>query len=152
MRQPLRVLASITVLIILAANPAAAQDDAPGAATDPAAAATEAAPPEPTGPPPPPIYEEQLLRLSEILGSLSFLRDLCAEKDGAVWRDEMNALLTAERPDPQRRTRLVGSFNHGFETLNAVYRACTPSARLAITHYVAEGRKLSGEVRSRYSQ
>ena len=29
--------------------------------------------------PPPPIYDEKLLRLSEILGSLAFLRDLCGE-------------------------------------------------------------------------
>ena len=64
----------------------------------------------------------------------------------------MQALLAAENPGPQRRSRLVGRFNHGFETFNAVYRSCTPSAKLAMSRYLAEGQKLSGEVRSRYSQ
>jgi uncharacterized protein (TIGR02301 family) len=102
--------------------------------------------------PPPPIYEDKLLRLAEILGSLSFLRNLCGEKDGSAWRDEMDALLVAENPSPQRRQRLVARFNHGFETFGAVYRSCTPSADLAIRRYLKEGEELAGEVRSRYSQ
>jgi uncharacterized protein (TIGR02301 family) len=101
---------------------------------------------------PPPIYEDKLLRLAEILGSLSFLRDLCGESDGVAWRSEMNALLEAEEPGPQRRQRLVARFNHGFETFNAIYRSCTPSARLAISRYLREGQQLAAEVRSRYSQ
>lgn len=102
--------------------------------------------------PPPPIYEDQLLRLSEILGALSFLRRLCGEPDAAAWREEMSALLSAEQPGPQRRGRLIGRFNHGYETFNAVYRSCTPSANLAINRYLAEGQALSADVRSRYSQ
>ena len=101
---------------------------------------------------PPPIYEDRLLRLAEILGSLSFLRDLCGEDDGGAWRREMSALLNAENPGPERRQRLVARFNHGFETLNAVYLSCTPSAERAIARYLAEGQVLAGEVRSRYSQ
>jgi uncharacterized protein (TIGR02301 family) len=102
--------------------------------------------------PPPPIYEDQLLRLSEILGALSFLRGLCGEPDAVAWRDEMSALLSAEQPGAQRRSRLIGRFNHGYETFNAVYRSCTPSAKLAIRRYLAEGQTLSADVRSRYSQ
>lgn len=101
---------------------------------------------------PPPIYEEKLLRLAEILGSLSFLRDLCGEDDGGAWRLEMSVLLEAENPGPERRQRLVARFNHGFATFNAVYLSCTPSAQRAIARYLAEGQVLAGEVRSRYSQ
>lgn len=107
---------------------------------------------EPTPEPPPPLYEDKLLRLAEILGSLSFLRDLCGEEDGAAWREEMSTLLAAENPGPQRRQRLVARFNHGFETFNAVYRSCTPSAKRAIIRYLSEGRSLAGDVRNRYSQ
>jgi uncharacterized protein (TIGR02301 family) len=101
---------------------------------------------------PPPIYEDKLLRLAEILGSLSFLRDLCGESDGAAWRGEMSALLAAEEPGPERRQRLVARFNHGFETYNAVYRSCTPSAERAIGRYLVEGQVLANDVRTRYSQ
>jgi uncharacterized protein (TIGR02301 family) len=101
---------------------------------------------------PPPIYEDKLLRLAEILGSLSFLRDLCGDDDGATWRREMRSLLAAEDPGPQRRQKLVARFNHGFETYNAVYRSCTPSAELAISRYLSEGQLLASDVRTRYSQ
>jgi uncharacterized protein (TIGR02301 family) len=111
----------------------------------------EAAPPAPIELPPP-IYEDKLQRLSEILGSLSFLRELCGESDGPEWRAEMNALLAAEDPGPERRRRLVARFNHGFETYNAVYRTCTPSAMRAIGRYLREGEALASDVRSRYSQ
>jgi uncharacterized protein (TIGR02301 family) len=144
-------------LLIAAASPCAAQDDAPEAPVgDDAgeAAAEEGAEEAPVTPPrlPPPIYEDQLLRLSEILGALSFLRALCGQEDADTWRNEMAALLTAERPSPERRGRLIGRFNHGFETFNAVYRTCTPSAELAIARYLAEGQALASDVRSRYSQ
>jgi uncharacterized protein (TIGR02301 family) len=121
---------------------------APGAAVAAEAAAPAAEAPEP----PPPIFEDKLLRLSEILGSLSFLRDLCGDGDGAAWRRQMDTLLTSEQPTPKRRTRLIARFNHGFETYNAVYRTCTPSAELAIARYLDEGEALTSDLRGRYSQ
>ena len=139
------------------AAPLAAQEPDVTEELDPAPDPAEEGEAELAGPMPPaellpPIYEDQLLRLSEILGALSFLRQLCGENDGPAWREEMTALLAAEKPGPRRRSRLVGRFNHGFETFNAVYRVCTPSARLAISRYLAEGQALSNDVRSRYSQ
>jgi uncharacterized protein (TIGR02301 family) len=138
-------------------GPVLGQDEAPDPSTeaqDSGAADPDAlpGPPIPSELVPPPAYEEQLLRLSEILGALSFLRQLCGAEDGSGWRDEMSALLAAEQPAAERRSRLIGRFNHGFETFNAVYRSCTPSARLAISRYLTEGKALSSEVRSRYSQ
>jgi uncharacterized protein (TIGR02301 family) len=106
----------------------------------------------PPAEPLPPVYEEQLLRLSEILGALTFLRDLCGADDGAAWRDEMGGLLDAEQPTPVRRERLVARFNHGYETFHAVYLACTPSAELAIARYLDEGQRVAAELRERYGQ
>ncbi len=130
----------------------AAVAPAPAKPVKPAATQSAAEPAAPATEPPAPIYDEKLLRLSEILGSLSFLRDLCGQSDGATWRDEMTALLGAEKPAPQRRTRLIARFNHGFETFNAVYRTCTPSAELAISRYLSEGAALASDVRGRYNQ
>lgn len=133
-------------LLVAASCAAFGQDEVP------ADAPAEKAATDSSGEPPAPIYEAKLLRLSEILGSLSFLRNLCGDDDGPAWHDEMDALLKAEEPPPQRRTRLIARFNHGFETYNAVYRTCTPSARLAISRYLAEGESLASDVRGRYSQ
>lgn len=149
------LILSLAILLQLACPDARCATRAP-AQVSPQAGAPSAAPaPAPSGPPPeppPPIYEVQLLRLSEILGALSFLRGLCGASDATAWTAEMQALLAAEHPGPDRRTRLIGRFNHGFETFNAVYRTCTPSARLSIERYVAEGQALARDVRGRYSQ
>jgi len=145
---------SVAFAVLLAlAGPALGQDDAPAAVAKEQPAGGEANQPPPQAlEPPAPIYDEKLLRLSEILGSLSFLRDLCGASDGPTWRDEMTALLAAEKPAPHRRARLVARFNHGFETFNAVYRTCTPSAQLSIAHYLSEGAALASDVRGRYNQ
>jgi uncharacterized protein (TIGR02301 family) len=142
--------------LVVAADFSAAQEPEVGAEPSteavPSAESGAEEPQLPSSEPPPPIYEDQLLRLAEILGSLSFLRGLCGATDAETWRDEMRALLAAEHPGPLRQGRLVGRFNHGFETFNAVYRSCTPSAERAIRRYLEEGRTLANDVRSRYSQ
>jgi uncharacterized protein (TIGR02301 family) len=107
-----------------------------------------APPPQQDGPPPP--YEPQLLRLSEILGALSFLRDLCGEADGDDWRAKMAALLDAEARSGQRRAKLTGAFNHGFHGYETTYRSCTPNARSAISRYLDEGGKIAHDIAYRY--
>ena len=94
-------------------------------------------------------YEKQLLRLSEILGSVHYLRNLCGEKDGG-WRDQMETLLEAENPEPARRARMVASFNRGYRTFGSIYKTCTESATEAIARYMKEGEALTKEVVVRY--
>lgn len=94
-------------------------------------------------------YEGKLVRLSEILGSLHFLRNLCGES-GSAWRDEMERLLSIENPDPTRRARLVAGFNHGYRSFEGVYTSCTESAATAIKRYMDEGETLTRELTSRY--
>ena len=95
-------------------------------------------------------YDEKLMRLAEVLGSLHYLRSLCGE-DNNPWRNEMQALLDAEKPDPERRARLVARFNHGYRSFWSVHVQCTDTAVAAIDRYMAEGAKLSGEIIARYS-
>lgn len=94
-------------------------------------------------------FDKDLARLSEILGSLHFLRNLCGEP-GAQWRGEMERLLQAENPTPDRRARFVASFNRGYRTFDAAYRNCTASAQAAIERYVKEGETLSRDIAARY--
>lgn len=94
-------------------------------------------------------FEPGLIRLAEILGSLHFLRNLCGEK-GSAWRDEMEALIAAEKPDATRKARFIASFNHGYRTFQTTYTSCTPAATAAIERYVKEGETLSREIAARY--
>lgn len=96
-----------------------------------------------------PLYESRLMRLAEILGSVHFLRTLCGE-EGNAWREEMQRILQAEAPDPERRAKLVGSFNRGYRAFDGVYSVCTSSATAAIARYMKEGEALSREIATRY--
>ncbi|MCC3245653.1 TIGR02301 family protein [Methylocystis sp. WRRC1] len=99
---------------------------------------------------PPPPYEAQMTRLTEVLGALSFLRDLCGAGDGDDWRGKMSALLDAEAPNGPRRDKFIASFNRGFRGYELAYRVCTPNAKTAISRYLDEASRLSLDITYRY--
>lgn len=129
-----------------ATPPGANESSVPGA-TSPTAAATKSAPPQNTAPPP---YEKDIRRIGEILGALHYLRPLCGADDGQIWRDKMSDLIEAEGGPPDRRERLAGAFNEGYNAFQTTYRTCTPSADLAVRRYLEEGSKLTREIATRH--
>lgn len=98
----------------------------------------------------PPAYEGEMARLAEILGALHYLRPLCGAKDGSRWRSEMQRLIETEQPPPERRDRMIASFNRSYVAYEQTYRNCTPAADLAIRRFLDEGAKLSREIATRY--
>lgn len=143
--------AALVLLPLACLAPAAAQQSGrpPSRQQTEKPAQQAPAPPNEAEPPPPP-YEPQLLRLSEILGALTFLRDLCGQGDGKDYRGRMNALLEAEASSVARKERLAGAYNRGYLGFSRTYRTCTVSASLAIERYIVEGAKLSRAITSRY--
>ena len=115
-------------------------------ATAPASPAL-AAPPTPEPPPP---YEPQLIRLGEVMGALSYLRDLCRAGDGATFRDKFQNLMEIEAHSNERKQELAGAFNRGFGDYQLTYRECTRSARETIVRYLDETQKIAREVATRY--
>lgn len=88
-------------------------------------------------------YDDRLLRLSEILGAVHYLRELCASNDGQLWRERMREILDAEGSTPLRRARLTRSFNNGYNSYGRTYKFCTPSAQTTITRFMAEGAQIA---------
>lgn len=124
-------------------------------AEKPSTAATPAppAPAEMPAKPAPPDsrpYDPQLMRLAELLGALTTMRQLCGADDGEQWRGRMQALLDAEGSPPTRRDRLAGAYNRGLQGYGLTYRACTPNARLVIERFLDESARLARDVASRY--
>lgn len=115
----------------------------------PTAPQQEAAPAPPVEPPPAP-YEKELLRLSEIIGSLAFLRPLCSAPDAGEWPKRMQVILENEGTSPGRKERLAGAYNKGYQAFSLTYRLCTPSAVEASSRYVKEGNQLSRNIAGRY--
>jgi uncharacterized protein (TIGR02301 family) len=113
-------------------------------------AAQPAEPPEPAPEPAAAPYEPELLRLSEIMGSLAFLRSLCAAAEATEWPQRMQALMEAEGTTPGRRERLAGAYNKGYRNYALTYNACTPSATEASNRFLKEGDQLARTISGRY--
>ena len=96
-------------------------------------------------------FDADLQRFAEILGTLHYLRGICGNNEGAKWRNEMQALIDAETPSGERRTRLIAGFNRGYNGFQQTYRTCTPAAKVAIRRYLEEGSKISRDLTARYA-
>jgi uncharacterized protein (TIGR02301 family) len=123
----LKRLVTLAILLLAGAN-------APARAQEPAAP-----------------FDGDLQRLSEILGALHYLRAICGANEGQKWRNEMQALINAETPIGERRSRIIASFNRGYQGFQQTYRTCTPAANFAIRRYLDEGAKISREITARYA-
>ncbi|OQP85759.1 TIGR02301 family protein [Rhizobium rhizosphaerae] len=133
------------------------QTKAPGAARQentapsgaPSSGAQTAAPATPQSQPA--AYDPRLMRLAEILGSVHYLRTLCASPDAGDWRQSMEALIAQEaRNEEERRTRLTAAFNRGYRSFASVYTQCTAAAVEAERQYRAEGATLAAEIVARF--
>lgn len=96
-------------------------------------------------------YDDRLMRLAEVLGSIHYLRNLCGEESNE-WRAQMEQLLAVENPEPLRRARLVARFNLGYRSFDSVYTGCTEQALAAVDEYMQEGIALSREINARFAE
>lgn len=100
----------------------------------------------------PPAYETKMVRLSEVLGALHYIRELCGADEGQKWRDQMQKMIEAEEPNEDQKAKMIASFNAGFRGFQESYRECTPSAIEANNRYILEGGRLSAEIPTRYGR
>lgn len=98
-----------------------------------------------------PLYQRQMERLSEIMGSLYFLQPLC-EPTADDWRAQMDELITLDDPDEDRRQRLAGAFNAGYTAYARFHRTCTPSARTALARLLSEAEKTARGIHARFAE
>jgi uncharacterized protein (TIGR02301 family) len=98
-----------------------------------------------------PVYEPQMERLSEIMGSLYFLQPLC-QPAGEDWRAQMGALIAADQPDEDRRQRLFGAFNGGYGAYARLYKVCTSSAQEALNRLLVEAERIARDIHTRYAE
>ncbi|MEM8749535.1 MAG: TIGR02301 family protein [Pseudomonadota bacterium] len=97
-------------------------------------------------------YDDKLMRLAEVLGSIHKLRNLCGANEGNKWRDQMGKLIATEEPGPRRRAQMIARFNRGYNGFDETYSTCTPSALLAADRYRKEGVLLASQINSRYGR
>ncbi len=95
-------------------------------------------------------YDAQIFQLSELLGAVHYLRELCGADEGQVWRQQMRQLVNSEGTSALRRARLVDSFNKGYRGYAQTYRTCTRPALLAINRFMQQGERLADALVENY--
>jgi uncharacterized protein (TIGR02301 family) len=98
-----------------------------------------------------PPYQAEMEHLAETMGSLYFLDPLC-RRSGADWRAQMSDLIVLDRADDDRRQRLTGAFNDGYEAYARLYRVCTVSASQALGRLLVDAERTARDISSRYSE
>ncbi len=102
-RLPSRLL--LTGILLATAAGAAAQEKQP-------APQTTAPSPSPAQEEKPTPYDQRLIRLAEILGSVHYLRNLCLDQSEDGWRRSTQELIDKEAAgEPKRRERITAAFN-----------------------------------------
>ena len=95
-------------------------------------------------------YDDRLLRMAEILGSVHYLRNLCNGRE-EEWRQLMSAMLADEtKNEPKRAAKLTAGFNRGYRAFASTYTKCTAQAIAAEAKYRAEGATLATEITARF--
>ncbi|MEL6747763.1 MAG: TIGR02301 family protein [Pseudomonadota bacterium] len=83
-------------------------------------------------------YDSELLRLSELLGAIHYLRALCGHEEGQIWRRYMTDLIDSEGFTAKRRLTLTQAFNKGYRSYQRTYRSCTGTAQTAVRQFLNE--------------
>ena len=140
----MKVIRLAMALGLVLAAPALAQQAEENAGKEtPAAAAAVEEKPAP--------YDERLERLSEILGAVHYLRNLCMDKAEDNWRASVQRIIELEAgKEPKRQEKLTAAFNRGYRSFAAIYTACTDSAVVAEERYRNEGATLATEITARF--
>jgi uncharacterized protein (TIGR02301 family) len=116
----------------------------------PVAQPPKAQPQEPPPPEIPLVYEPQLLRLSETLGVIAYMSQLCGESGVDAWRQRAEQLIEAEGATPARKERLAGAYNRGFLGHQAMHRGCGDRTRLVIERKLKEAREVAQDLSNRF--
>ena len=98
-----------------------------------------------------PLYQREMERLAEIMGSLYFLQPLC-QAGSTDWRAQMSDLISLDEPDEDRRQRLAGAFNGGYTAYARFHRACTPAAHEALTRLLTEAERTARDIHTRFAE
>jgi len=91
-------------------------------------------------------YQDRLVRLAEIMGSLYHLRDVCGRSEGDLWRKNLQRLMETEDPPQDTRGRMVAGFNQSYEQQRRSHSRCSGAATDEITRLAREGERLTNQL------
>lgn len=85
----------------------------------------------------------ELVRLSEILGSLHHLRGNCLRSEHNEWQQSYQRLLRLQNPGTGLKHEMNQAFNSGYNYYHRNYPSCDPNAAQVARDLAREGERLS---------
>lgn len=98
-------------------------------------------------------YEADLVRMSELLGSIHHLRSICTLNEGSMWRGKMIDMLGTLEGSKSQRDMLISHFNDYYFRAERRFPICTSVAAREANKLFREAetlaRRLSSQTKSR---
>jgi len=93
-------------------------------------------------------FQNGLMRLAEILGSIHHLRNICGANDGPLWRNKMIDMINAANLAPSARKKIITHFNDAYYSARTRYPDCTNDAARKANQLFDEGHRLAKRLSS----
>lgn len=140
------------VMLTLVADAALAQQPQRARPVQRKKPTTETVAPAPKAPlPPANAQEKPLLELSEAMGGLAFLTQICSPATNPnPWLIRMEALVDSEGDNSGTREKMTGAYNRGFSDYSTTYRQCTDAARAARKVLTRDAARLARDLERRF--
>lgn len=87
--------------------------------------------------------QRDLVRLSEILGSLHYLRGNCVRSERNEWQRSFERLLVLQNPSAALKKNMNGAFNNAYNYYHRNYPTCDPVAARVARDLARDGERLS---------
>lgn len=85
-------------------------------------------------------------RLSEILGTIHHLRDICGANDGPLWRNKMIDMINVAELNATQRQVMISHFNDAFYQARTRYPTCTTNAAKRANKLFDEAHRLAARL------
>ncbi len=90
--------------------------------------------------------DDGLTRLSQILGTIHHLRDICGANDGSLWRNKMIDMINAAKLDPDKRQALITHFNDAYYDARTGFPRCSDEAAKRANMLFDEAQRLASSL------
>ena len=87
-----------------------------------------------------------LTRLSQILGTIHHLRDICGANDGPLWRNKMIDMINAAKLEPEKRQALITQFNDAYYDARTDFPKCSGEAAKRANMLFDEAQRLASSL------
>ncbi len=96
--------------------------------------------------------ERRLVKISEVMGALHYLRGACYRPERTQWRSEFDLLLKQYRPSTSLRNRMNDAFHGAYVYHQRNYAGCTQDTAYRASKMADDGERLARKLANMFRQ